>query len=132
MFDTLVEQRIRAAQENGEFDDLPGTGAPLALDDDALVPEELRVAYRLLKNAGFVPPELEVHREIRQIEELLRTIEGGDERNRLLARIEFLLSRATAGRASKDLRVGSDYYEKLVESIAQRRARTLQRRRDTD
>jgi hypothetical protein len=122
MFDTLVEQRIRAAQESGEFDDLPGAGAPLALDDDALVPEDLRVAYRLLKNAGFVPPELEAHREIRQIEELLRTVEGTDERNRLLARIEFLLSRATAGRAGKDLRVDSAYYEKIADALARRRA----------
>jgi len=121
MFDTLVEQRIREAQLNGEFDDLPGAGAPLALDDDMMVPEELRVAYRLLKNAGFVPPELEAHREIRQIEELLRTVQDGGERNRLLARIEFLLSRATAGRAGKDLRVGSAYYEKIAESLMQRR-----------
>jgi len=38
--DLLAEQRTREAQERGEFDDLPGAGAPLALDDDALVPEE--------------------------------------------------------------------------------------------
>ena len=58
--DLLAEQRIREAQERGEFDNLPGAGAPLALDDDALVPEELRAAYRILKNAGYVPPELEI------------------------------------------------------------------------
>jgi hypothetical protein len=56
--DALVERRIEAAIARGEFDDLPGAGRPLVLDDDPLVPEELRVAYRLLKNAGYVPPEL--------------------------------------------------------------------------
>ena len=46
------------------FDDLPGSGRPLELDDDRLVPEELRVAWRILKNAGFVPPEIEALRDI--------------------------------------------------------------------
>ncbi len=57
LLDALVEQRIAAAAARGEFDDLPGAGAPLSLDDDALVPEEVRVANRILKNAGFVPPQ---------------------------------------------------------------------------
>src|SRR5215510_13997232 len=96
--DTLIEQRIREAQEAGEFDDLPGAGAPLALEDDALVPEELRVAYRLLKNAGFVPPELDAHGEIRQLEQLLRTVEGAAERSCIISRINFLLSLGLGGR----------------------------------
>ncbi len=121
MFDALVEQRIREAQANGAFDDLPGTGAPLDLDDDTLIPEELRVAYRLLKNAGFLPPELETHCEIRRLEELLRTVEDGDERTRLLARIEFLLGRAAAGRSHRDLRVESAYSHKIAEALARRR-----------
>jgi len=48
-FNALAEQRIREAQAQGMFDDLPGAGAPLNLDDDAMVPEELRAAYRILK-----------------------------------------------------------------------------------
>ncbi len=59
MLDFIAEQRIAEAIENGDFDDLPGSGKPLELDDDSLVPEELRLAYRVLKNAGFVPPEIE-------------------------------------------------------------------------
>src|SRR6185503_4342838 len=97
-FDALAEQRIREAQEKGEFDDLPGAGAPLHLEDDALVPEDLRAAYRLLKNAGFVPPELEAHCEIRRLEQLLRTVEDAGERASLLSRINFLLGRAGANR----------------------------------
>jgi hypothetical protein len=64
----IAEQRITEAAERGEFDDLPGAGQPLDLDDDPLVPGELRLAYRILKNAGFVPPELEAQREIRALE----------------------------------------------------------------
>lgn len=59
LLDALVEQRISAAAARGEFDNLPGSGAPLAFDDDALVSEELRVANRIMKNAGFVPPAIE-------------------------------------------------------------------------
>ena len=126
MFDKLVEERIRAAQEAGEFDDLPGAGAPLTFDDDALVPEDLRAAYRLLKNAGFLPPELEAHREIRQLEELLQTIEDNgkrDDGNRasLLSRINFLLGRAAAGRPRGNLRIEAAYYEKIAESLGRRR-----------
>jgi len=50
----LAERKIEEAIERGEFDDLPGAGRPLDLDDlDPLLPEELRMAYRILKNAGM-------------------------------------------------------------------------------
>jgi hypothetical protein len=55
----LAEKKIEEAVSRGDFDDLPGAGRPLDLTDDPLVPEELRLAYRILKNAGFVPPEVE-------------------------------------------------------------------------
>jgi hypothetical protein len=70
MLDFLAERRIAEAVSRGELDDLPGAGRPLALDDDALVSEELRIAYRILKNAGFVPPEVETLNEIAQLERL--------------------------------------------------------------
>jgi hypothetical protein len=63
-FDDLIERRIEEARRQGAFDDLPGAGRPLELDDDRLVPEELRVAWRILKNAGYVPPEVEALRDI--------------------------------------------------------------------
>ena len=54
----LAERKIAEAVSRGEFDALPGAGRPLDLEDDALVPEELRMAYRILKNAGFTPKEV--------------------------------------------------------------------------
>ena len=121
MLDAIAEERIREAQSRGEFDDLPGAGAPLDLEDDAMVPEELRAAYRLLKNAGYVPPELEIHREIREIEQLLKAATAGAERARLLARINFLLTRSAAGRRHGDLTVQEDYLEKMAEQLERRR-----------
>jgi hypothetical protein len=68
----LAERRIEEAIARGELDNLPGAARPLELDDDRLVPEELRLAYRILKNAGFVPPEVDELREIGQLERLVQ------------------------------------------------------------
>jgi hypothetical protein len=117
-FDAIAERRIREAQERGEFDDLPGAGMPLALEDDALVPEDLRVAFRLLKSAGFVPPELAAHREIRELEQLLQAAEEDTERRHLLSRLNFLLSRSSGGRRRGHLRVEQDYFEQIAEHLS--------------
>ena len=90
LLDTLVERRIQAAIANGELDNLPGAGKPLALDDDALVPAELRVAHRILKNAGFVPPEAALRGEIAGVQALLRHASDDASRRRALARLALL------------------------------------------
>ena len=53
----IAEQRIANAVSQGEFDNLPGAGRPLGLDDDALVPQDMRMAHRILKNADVPLPE---------------------------------------------------------------------------
>ena len=55
----LAERKIAEAAAQGEFDDLPGTGKPLNLEEDPLVPADQRMANRILRNAGFVPSEVE-------------------------------------------------------------------------
>ena len=67
LLDQWAERHITEAQSKGEFDNLPGSGEPLILDDDSHVPPELRAGYRLLKNAGCLPPELEQRREAIQL-----------------------------------------------------------------
>jgi len=121
--DAIAERRIREAQERGEFDDLPGAGAPLDLEDDALVPAELRAAYRVLKNSGFLPPELEIYREIRDVEQLLQRVADDDERVRVMSRINFLLGRSAAGGRHGDLRIDQEYFERLAERLEQPRQR---------
>ena len=68
MFDLIAERKIAEALARGELENLPGAGRPLELDDDALIPEELRAAYRILKNAGFVPPEVQTLNDIASLE----------------------------------------------------------------
>jgi DnaJ-like protein len=119
--DAIAERRIREAQERGEFDNLPGAGAPLALDDDALVPEDLRAAYRILKNSGFLPLELQVYGEIREVEQLLQRVTDDGGRARLTSRINFLLGRSAAGRRHGDLRVDEQYFERISGRLEQLR-----------
>ena len=64
-FDRIAEERIARAAAAGEFDHLPGAGRPLDLDDDLLVPTEVRMSNRILKNAGCLPPELETRKQAR-------------------------------------------------------------------
>ncbi|MDL4915829.1 MAG: DUF1992 domain-containing protein [Enterobacterales bacterium endosymbiont of Blomia tropicalis] len=89
LIDQLAEQHIHAAQEKGELSNLPGEGKPLQLDDDSYIPSELRTGYRLLKNSGFLPPELELRREAIEINDLLKQLDPKDpsfpeQRNRLV------------------------------------------------
>lgn len=62
----IVDRKIRDAQEEGAFDDLPGKGRPLKLDSDPRVPAELRMAYRLMREANVLPDWIEVDREVRR------------------------------------------------------------------
>ena len=97
-FEKIVEERIRRAIEKGEFDDLPCAGEPLALEDDSSVPEELRLAYKILKNAECLPPEIELRKEIEKTEDLLAALPDTTEKYRLLKKLNFLILKVNAMR----------------------------------
>ncbi|MGH2952596.1 MAG: DnaJ family domain-containing protein [Solirubrobacterales bacterium] len=79
----LAESKIRAAMAQGEFDDLPGHGKPLRLEDLSRVPAELRMGFKLLRNAGCLPPELEARQEAARLGTLLAATGDPRERARL-------------------------------------------------
>lgn len=81
LYSRLAEQRIQEAMLNGEFKNLPGHGKPLELEDLSGVPEELRMSYKILKNAGLLPEELSLRAECASLEGLLAACrtEGGQE-----------------------------------------------------
>ena len=79
LIDRLAEQQIQAAIDRGELSGLPGEGRPLPQEDLSMVPEHLRAGYRLLKNAGYLPPEVVALREIRDAEALLARIRSPEE-----------------------------------------------------
>ena len=114
----LAEEKIAAAIERGELDNLPGQGKPLQLDDNSSVPEELRAAYRLLKNSGYLPPELALRKEIREIEQLLHHVDAGDGEKSLTKRLSLLRCRLTREGGGKDLLLEeARYREKLLHRL---------------
>ncbi len=121
-FDLIAERRIREAMERGEFDDLPCAGKPLDLSEDPLVPEDQRMAYRILRNAGFVPPEVEQRREIGDLERLVAQAADEPSRNRAMRRLQALLTALSENRReAAPLRPGSSYFEKTVSRLARGR-----------
>ena len=117
LLDQWAERHILDAQRKGELDNLPGSGEPLSLDDDSHVPAELRAGYRLLKNAGCLPPELENRKEAVMLTDLLKGVQESDPRyaelSRRLALLELKLRQA--GLNTDFLR--GDYADKLLHKI---------------
>lgn len=115
LLDRLAEERIERARSQGEFEHLSTAGQPLDLDVDSMVPPELRAAYRLLKNAGYLPEELQTRREIHDAEELLRIARTEEERSVAGARLRLLMSRLD--RRGTSLTVQEDYYRRICERV---------------
>jgi hypothetical protein len=114
--DAVAEERIQEAMRKGAFDNLPGAGRPLEFDDDLLVPPELRVANRILKNAGCIPPELEERREMAALEASLPAL---DEEARKRAIAKLAVMRARLGpRRGRPLALNRFYQRKIVEKLA--------------
>ena len=82
-FEKIVEALIKEAQERGDFDNLKGKGQPLDLDAYFETPEDLRLAYSALKNAGIVSPEVELLQEIAALKERLATTFEEVQRNKI-------------------------------------------------
>lgn len=92
-FENIVEERIKKAQKEGQFDNLEGANKPLKFENYS-GPEELKLGYKVLKNAGFLPPEIELKKKITHMEQLLDEAQN-DSPNRasLEKKLRFLLNR---------------------------------------
>lgn len=126
-FENIVEERIKIAQKKGEFSDLPGKGRPLELDGDGQIPEDLRLAYKILKNADCLPPEVELKKEIRRTEDLLATMKDAAQRYRTLKKLNFLILKLNATR-SGDARF--DVPQRYLEAVADRLTPLADKSRD--
>lgn len=87
IFEKIAERKIEQAMAEGQFDNLSCKGKPLPPDDMGMVPEELRMAYKILKNAGIVPEEIELQKSIVNLTTLLNACADEDERKNLRLKI---------------------------------------------
>lgn len=118
-FEKLIEQRINDAKRKGAFDNLPGAGKPLDLEENWNIHEDLRLAYKILKNADCIPPELEVRKEIKKTEDLLETMEDVHKKYRILKRLNFLIMKLnTMRKGSVEFDVPQKYEPKLADALS--------------
>lgn len=117
----LVEERIQQALARGDFDHLPGKGKPIP-DEAGLdfVPEEMRMACRIMKNAGYIPEEVRLLREMEDVTRLLE-LAGEQDKEQAKARLHGILGRLGELRGG-NLVLEDRYYRLIAEKLGRARA----------
>jgi len=115
----VAERRIEEALSQGVFDNLPGAGKPLEIEDLSHVPEDMRMAYKILRNAGCLPPELEERKEINRLVDLLEHCEDEQEHVRQMQRVRFMVTQAKI-RFQRPLHLEQDdpYYDRVLDRLS--------------
>lgn len=114
----IAEERILEAQRAGAFDDLPGKGKSLKLEDLSWVPEDLRIGYMVLKNAHVLPPEAELRKDIHTLEDLLKHVEDEGARRALAKTIQWkMIGLDMFKRRSMPFTSLRNYSRKLVDKL---------------
>jgi len=117
-FTRLAENRILEAMKAGEFDNLRGKGQPLDLNDDSHIPPELRMAYKILKNADCLPPELALRQEVVQLQDLVAAMPDEAEKLKQMRRLNFLIMKLDMMRpVSPQLMEHELYTPKVLERL---------------
>jgi len=117
----IAEQRIAQAIERGELKTTGWENRPLPLDDDHMVPDDLKMAYKVLKNAGYLPPEIETRKEITRLEQLIAQTEDEHQRLQQMRKLSVLLMKVDANRRTPaNIAHDDEYFRKVVERTSVR------------
>ena len=82
-FSRIAESRIRDAIAQGELENLPGAGKPLNLEEYFSIPEDLRMAFSILKNANCAPAEVELLNEVSRLEQAIAETSDAERKHEL-------------------------------------------------
>jgi hypothetical protein len=116
-FEKIVEERIQKAQREGVFQNLPGAGKPIQFED-ANIPEDLRIAYKILKNANFLPPEIELRKQIQKTEDMLSGMEDIQERYKTIKKLNYMIFKLNSIRnTTVELDMPQYYLEKISNAL---------------
>lgn len=119
-FSKIAEQRIREAIESGQFDELENAGRPITFEDETWIPQDLRAAYRVLKNSGCIPPELELRKETLGLRDLINTIDDDTERLRKIRELNFKLMKLGEMRKSPlNIERFPEYEKKIFDKLTE-------------
>lgn len=115
----IAEQRISKAIEEGSLSFEKWKNKPLSLEDDHFVPDDLKIAYKMLKNSGYLPPEIEEKKEIQRIEDLIAQTEDVHVRLKQMKKLNLLLMKVDARRGKpQNITLQDEYYSKIVERVS--------------
>lgn len=124
IFAFIAEQRITEAAQAGAFDNLPGSGKPLHLEDLSNVPPELRMAYKILKNSGYLPPEIAQRKELGSLCDFLDSCPDEKERLKAMKRLRLLMERMNTGATRHmQLEQNDEYLNKILERLERHEGR---------
>ncbi|OOC62214.1 DnaJ family domain-containing protein [Paenibacillus ihbetae] len=122
IFSRLAEQKIEEAVRNGELDNLSMAGKKLPVDDLSHIPEDLRMSYRIMKNAGYVPEEVSLRKECLRLHDLLAAARNDGEQEQLRRklnekhlRLQMLLEQRGLGSSGAFMQYESRIRERLLE-----------------
>lgn len=119
-FEDLVEQRIKQAQKEGQFDNLKGTHKPLKFEDEN-VPEEFRLGHKILKNSGFLPPEVELRKKIGQTQQLLEESQTGtQEYTKITKKLNYLMTKLNVLRGDRPISpmMTDVYHDNIIKKMS--------------
>ena len=115
----IAERKISEAIQQGQFNIESWRNRPLPMTSDHMIPEELRMAYKVLKNAGYLPPEIETKKEIQQLEDLLSACEDEQIRVKQIKKLNYLMLKLNTMKGDTvSLESQEEYYRKIVERIS--------------
>lgn len=117
----IAEQKITQAMQEHDFNSPKWKNKPLPLDDDRFVPDDLKMAYKVMKMGGYLPPEIEERKEIKKLEDLIAATEDEHERLQQMKKLNVLLMKIDTKRTTPvNITSQQDYYRKVVERITLR------------
>ncbi|MBF0707023.1 DUF1992 domain-containing protein [Alkalihalobacillus hwajinpoensis] len=115
----VAEDKIKTALKNGDFDDLLGKGKRQNLEDLSMIPEDLRIAYKVLKNSGYLPEEMDLKNELLSLEKLLEYCEDDREKERLKQRISEKQLRYNKLYQERRFRLTKEYQPKVQKKLTE-------------
>ncbi len=117
-FRIIAERRINQAISDGSLTFDQWKDKPLVLEDDSFVPAELKMAYKLLKNSGYLPQEIMDRKEVQRLEELIASSEDAHDRLKQMRKLDVLLMKMErcCGR-TVNLQSQEEYYTRVVEKV---------------
>ena len=121
----IADRKICEALEKGHLNIESWHNKPLPISNDNMIPCELRMAYKILKNAGYLPPEIETKKEIQQIEDLLATCEDERIRVKQIKKLNYLVLKLNTMKGdTANIEGQEEYYRKIIERLSVNQSKT--------